>query len=58
MSLELSRQERQGRILDLLDGQGRASVATLSEHFGPSEATPWPKLCVLVQEGLIVCRAV
>jgi DeoR family transcriptional regulator of aga operon/DeoR family fructose operon transcriptional repressor len=50
----LYRQERQERIVDLLEKQGRVSVSALSERFGLSQATIRTDLETLVQEGLIV----
>jgi len=51
---KLFRQERQERIVDLLEQNGRVSVAALSEQFGLSQATIRTDLEALVQEGLIV----
>jgi DeoR/GlpR family transcriptional regulator of sugar metabolism len=54
VTLRLFRQERQERIVDLLEQHGRVSVAALSERFGLSQATIRSDLEALVQEGLIV----
>ena len=54
MSTKLYRQERREKIIDLVEKQGRVSVATLSEQFGLSRATIRTDLEALVQLGLIV----
>jgi DeoR family transcriptional regulator of aga operon len=54
MSPKLFRQERQDRIIDLLEMQKRVSVAALSERFGLSQTTIRSDLDALVQEGLVV----
>jgi DeoR family transcriptional regulator of aga operon/DeoR family fructose operon transcriptional repressor len=54
MSPKLFRQERQDRIIELLETQKRVSVAALSERFGLSQATVRSDLGALLREGLIV----
>ena len=54
MSSKLYRQERREKIIDLVEKQGRVSVAALSEQFGLSRATIRTDLEALVKLGLIV----
>jgi DeoR/GlpR family transcriptional regulator of sugar metabolism len=53
-SYRLFLQERRDQIVDLVNQEGRVSVADLSERFGLSQATIRTDLEALVQQGLLV----
>ncbi len=51
---ELYLEERRQKILDLLDEQGRVSVAELSRQLGVSEVTIRADLQALAEQNLVI----